>query len=189
MDERFSGSWPDLRPMLRRELEAYLAYAGSLGSDPPTRCPPWTASDVTRHLAATFGRFADMLVRARAGDLSPPFAPEDLAEENLRAVRDLAAVGDPLARLREEATRSFDLSTDPDELMGHQRGVLPVGVQQVFGLADVVIHHDDVAVAAGASYEPPDDVVETLVASYRRLGFWDENDPPVWATFVKDRGT
>ena len=186
MDDRFAGTWPDLRPLVRAELSSYLAAVADLDPDLPTRCPPWSVRDVTRHLAATFERFGVMLARGRAGDLSPPFTVADLDEENLRAVREF--VGDPEARLREEAERFLDAAADPDEPMPHQRGPVPVGVQLVFGLADLAIHHDDVLRAAGRSYQPPPDVVSALVSAYRRLGWWDEGDPPGWAAFVAERG-
>lgn len=185
MDERFAGEWPDVRPLVRRELDAYLDFVAQVPGDPPTRCSPWTVSDVTRHLAATFERFAAMLSQGRRGDFSPPFPPGLLDEENLRAVREFR--GDPDIRLREEGERLLALATDPDEPMPHQLGTLPVGVQLLFALADLAIHHDDVAVACGSSYAPPDDVVSTLVASYRRLGFWEEGAAPEWATLVAGR--
>jgi hypothetical protein len=79
--------WPAALQWTRRELRRYLKAA----SDPtvrtlPTRCPPWNVAGLTAHLAAIFRRFADLLDRARAGDLYPPFPPDHLPEENLLAV-------------------------------------------------------------------------------------------------------
>ncbi|MDQ1712932.1 MAG: hypothetical protein QOE45_2382 [Frankiaceae bacterium] len=183
MDERFAGEWPDHRALVRVELDAYAA--AGVDGDLPTRCVPWTVTDVTRHLAATFERFVAMLEQGRRGNFSPPFPREALDTENLRAVEQFT--GDPDARLRAAAETFLDLATDPDEPMPHQLGVVPVGVQTLFGLADLAIHHDDVARAAGGAYQPAPEVVETLVAAYRRLGFWEESDPPVWASLVADR--
>ena len=182
-----TGDWPDIRDLVRREVDAYLAYVTTVEPGLPTRCPPWTVRDVTRHLAATFARFVAMHQRGRRGDLTPPFAPEDLDAENLRAVRHFS--GDPETALRWEADRFLDMAEDPDAVMPHQRGPVPVGMNLVFALADVAIHHDDVAVAAGSSYVPPDDVVATLVESFRRLGQFTENDAPQWSSFVSERGS
>ncbi|HWL37727.1 MAG TPA: maleylpyruvate isomerase family mycothiol-dependent enzyme [Frankiaceae bacterium] len=187
MDARFAGPWPDIRPLVAAELDAYLAAVAAIDPALPTRCAPWTVRDVTTHLAATFERFVAMLSQGRRGDLTPPFAPEDMDAENLRAVR--AYTRDPEAALREECERFLALASDPDEVMPHQRGPIPVGVQQLFGLGDLAVHHDDVAVAAGRSYAPPPEVVSALVASYRRLGWWDDADPPEWRSFVSERGT
>jgi uncharacterized protein (TIGR03083 family) len=187
MDERFAGSWPDIREQVRAELDAYAAAVASIDGRLPTRCPPWTVTDVTRHLAATFERFVAMLEQGRRGDLSPPFPRERLDEENLRAVEQFS--GDPDTRLRAAAERFLGLGADPDEPMPHQLGTIPVGAQLVFALTDLAVHHDDVAHAAGERYQPPPEVVETLVATYRRLGFWEESDAPGWAALVADRET
>ena len=178
---------PDLRPLVRRELAAYLAALPALDQDLPTRCPPWTVGDVTRHLAATFERYLALLDQARRGDFTPPFGPDDLAAENLRAVREFT--GDAEARLRAAATRYLDAAADPAEPVPSHNGTRPVWVQLAHGLRDLTVHHDDVAVAAGTSYTPPPDVVQALVASYRRIGRWNEAAAPEWATFVDRRGS
>lgn len=155
-------AWTRSLAASRLELEAYLEAAGNAAlRDLPTRCPPWTVRDVTRHLAATFERFNRMLAQSRAGDLSKPFEMEELGEENLRAVREFD--GEPEARLREEATTFLDAAGEPDELIAHQFGPIPMSLQVIFGLADLSIHHDDVAVAAGGRYRPPNSTVDLLV--------------------------
>jgi hypothetical protein len=73
----------------------------------PARCPLWTVSDLTAHLAATYQRFADQSDRARAGDLTASLPPDQLTSENLRAVRDFR--GDPVPlgnRIRQVTCRS-----------------------------------------------------------------------------------
>ena len=45
--------------------------------------------------------------------------------------------------------------TEGEELMPHQHGPIPVGLQVLFGISELAIHHDDVAVAAGHRYLPP----------------------------------
>ncbi|HVF03896.1 MAG TPA: maleylpyruvate isomerase family mycothiol-dependent enzyme [Frankiaceae bacterium] len=181
------GPWPDLRPLLRRELESYLTGVAAFDPGLPTRCPPWTVRDLTRHVAATFERYVALLAQGRRGDFAPPFGPDDLAEVNLRDVRELA--GDPEGRLHAAATAFLAETGDADEPIPSHKGTRPVGVQLAFALRELAVHHDDAAHAAGTAYLPPPDVVAALVASYRRLGLWDENAPPEWATFVDKRGS
>ena len=113
--------WPAALQLTRRELRRYLKAA----ADPtvrglPTRCPPWNVDSLTAHLAATFRRFVDLLDRARAGDLRPPFPPDRLTEENLRAVREFS--GDPLCELVRQANRVLSSVEACDEPMANQLG-------------------------------------------------------------------
>jgi uncharacterized protein (TIGR03083 family) len=162
-----AGPWPLRKDLMFDELDAYLDEV----RDPtlrglPTRCSPWTVEDVTAHLAETFRRFYEMLRRSRAGDLSPPFAPNELDEENLRAVA--AFRGDAGSALEATAHRFAGAVDDPDELIAHQLGPIPVGLQVLFALADLAIHHDDVAAAGGGRYRPPAAVVDALVETWER---------------------
>jgi uncharacterized protein (TIGR03083 family) len=168
VEPHLAGPWPPAAELLQAELGAYLDAAG----DPdvqglPTRCRPWTVHDLTAHLAMTFKRFARLLERSRAGDLSPPFARDELAAENLRAVAGFT--GDPSAELRRWAGGLVAAATDPEEPMAHQFGPIPVGLQLLFGLDELVIHHDDLAAALGGSYRPPGPVVQALVLVWERV--------------------
>lgn len=184
--EALRGPWPDARDLCRGELESYLVDA----SDPrvrelPTRCPPWTVQDITRHLAATAARFNAMLEQSRGGDLSPPFAPPELAEENLRAVREFE--GDPIETLRSQTEQFLADTSDPPEVMAHQLGPIPVGLQQLFLLADLAIHHDDIAIAAGGSYRPSVAVVDALVSMGTVFG-QQATGPDRWAEVLAFSG-
>jgi uncharacterized protein (TIGR03083 family) len=162
------GDWPLRADLLRSEADAYITTVRDRSiSDLPTRCPPWTVSDVTRHLAATFHRYVELLRRSRTGDFRRPFEPEDLAEENLRAVREFAA--EPISAACEEVSRFISLASDPAEPMINQRGTISAGLQMCFGINEFAIHHDDVAVARGSSYRPSDDVVGLLVETWKAL--------------------
>ncbi|HLW17361.1 MAG TPA: maleylpyruvate isomerase family mycothiol-dependent enzyme [Actinomycetota bacterium] len=163
-----AGDWP-LRPdLLRIEADAYISFVRDQSLwELPTRCPPWTVLDVTRHLAATFHRYVELLRRSRTGDFRPPFKPEDLAEENLRAVREFT--GDPIASACEEGARFISLADDPAEPMINQRGTISVGLQMCFGLNEFAIHHDDVAAAHGGTYRPSDEVLGVLIETWRAL--------------------
>lgn len=171
-DPAYAGPWPDGRRVLEREASAYLEDA----ADPalqgrPTICEPWTVRDVTKHLAATFRRFNLMLARSRAGDFSKPFEPGDLDDENRRAVE--AFMGDPNAALADEVAGFVARATDLEEPMAHQRGVIPVGLQVLFGLTDVVIHHWDLARATGRSARPGSDALALVVPALGALGAGD----------------
>ena len=153
--------WPAALQWTRREWRRYLKAA----SDPtvrtlPTRCPPWNVASLT----ATFRRFADLLDRARAGDLHPPFPPDHLPEENLRAVREFS--GDPLEQLSLQANRFLGSVGAWDEPVANQLGTIPVGLQMMFGLNELAVHHDDLAHAAGESYRSTEQVVQALVSVY-----------------------
>lgn len=187
-DAAAPGAWTDVRDITRAELQSYLTDASDPAiQDVPTRCPPWTVADLTRHLAATAARFNAMLAQSRAGDLTPPFGRNELSKENLRAVREFS--GDPLARLREEAERFLSDSSDPDEIMAHQLGPIPAGLQQRFLLNDLAIHHDDLAVAIGGSYRPPDAVVDALAEVFTAHRWWrGPKNPDTWARILFSSG-
>ncbi len=162
------GPWPLTIDLVHDELTAYLEDA----ADPtlrglPTRCPGWNVSDLTAHLALTFRRFLDLLRRSRAGDFAPPFAPGDLATENERAVSIFR--GDPFTALDASAFRFLHAATDPDELIAHQFGPIPVGLQIRFALNELAIHHDDLAPATRRRYRPPSPVVHALVPMWERV--------------------
>src|SRR5262249_52545722 len=148
----------------------------------------WTVHDVTRHLAATFHRYVELLRRSRTGDFRPPFKPEDLSEENLRAVREFTDV--PIESACEEGARFISLVDDPAEPMINQRGTISVGLQMCFGINEFAIHHDDVAAARGGAYRPSDDVVGLLIEAWRALSKGEQ--PPTgtdpWAWILKRSG-
>ncbi|ONK12666.1 maleylpyruvate isomerase family mycothiol-dependent enzyme [Streptomyces sp. MP131-18] len=161
-----AAPWPQAVAWSRAELRHYLAAAAGPGLGAlPTRCPPWTVRDLTVHLAETFRRYADLLARGRAGDLAPPFAPGSLPAENQRAV-DAFGGGDPAGALRHEAERFLGAVADPAEMMPHQFGPIPVGLQVMFGLNELAVHHDDLARATGRSRRPERPVVTALAAMY-----------------------
>lgn len=181
-----SVPWPTALGWTRRELRHYVDAA----ADPsrhalPTRCPPWTVRDLTAHLAATFQRFANLLDGARAGNLDDPFPPGHLTEENLRSVRDFS--GDPVRHLDRQACRFLDSVDAVDEQMPHQFGPIPVGLQVMFGLNELAVHHDDLAHAYGRCYRPADEIVTALVTMYDAVfGLPPEGDP--WARLLQATG-
>lgn len=178
--------WPDAVDWSHRELRAYLdAAADPAVQARPTRCPPWTVADLSAHLAATFRRFADQLENARAGSLAAPFARGDLPGENLRAVRDFR--GDPLSELAGHAGRFLSSVDAVDEPIGHQFGTIPVGLQVMFGLVELTVHHDDLAHAAGSGYRPDSHVVAAVVGMYRAVfGMPAGSDP--WTCLLRATG-
>ncbi len=165
VEERFIGPWPSLDALLRTELAAYL-----IDAERPevraglTRCQPWTGDQVTAHVAETFRRFSAMLARSRTGDLSPPFERSDLSRENLRAVHGFD--GDPLLALKAEVEAFCDAATDADEVMAHQFGPIPVGLQAAFGLGELALHHDDLLGVVGERYRPAPATAAAIAKAY-----------------------
>ena len=178
--------WPIAVSWSLQELRLYLAEAAGPATQAlPTRCPPRTVADLTAHLAATFQRFADHLDLARAGSLDAPFPPEQLSAENLRAVRDFR--GDAPRELIEQAHRFLDSVGHADEPIGHQRGPIPVGLQVMFGLNELAVHHDDLAHAVGGSYRPRREVVAALTAMHRAVNGMPTGPDP-WACLLQATG-
>lgn len=176
----------DLHALLRRELDAVVADPAD--GDLLTRCDPWTVSDVYRHLAATFYRYDELLRRARDGRMEPPFGPDDLPAENQRAVDGFPPGLDPRRSLCEHASRFIAMATDLDELMPSHKGVWRVALQLGLGLAELAIHHDDIARARGGTYRPADDVCAAIVAAYEQLGRGSSEGGDVWAWILRASG-
>jgi uncharacterized protein (TIGR03083 family) len=183
-----AGIWELRADLLRAEADAYIVDAKRPDVDAlPTRCPPWTVRDLTAHLASTFHRYVELLRRSRTGDFRPPFAPEDLPEENLRAVREFT--GDPVVTACEEVDRFISLASDPGEPMINQRGTIPVGLQMLFGINEFAIHHDDLAAARGDAYRPPEDVVRALLPAWRALTSEQPSpDEDAWEWILRSSG-
>jgi len=180
--------WPAALDWSAAESRSYLAAA----SDPavqghPARCSPWTVRDLTAHLAATFQRFADQLDKANAGDLTAPFEPGDLSRQNRRAVGLFR--GDPAQALSGQATRFLRQARrgQAGQLMGHQRGPVPVGLQVMWGLSELTVHHDDLAHAIGSSYRPGDFIVAALVAMKEAVDGFEAGDDP-WLDYLRSTG-
>ena len=178
--------WPDAISWSLQELRLYLAAAADPGIQARrTRCLPWTVPDLTAHLAATFRRFVDQLDKARAGNLDPPFPPDQLPAVNLRAVGDFRV--DPLTELSQQARRFLGSVGRVDELIGHQRGPIPAGLQVMFGLNELAVHHDDLAHAAGGSYRPRREVVAALATMYGAVHGMSSGPDP-WASLLQATG-
>lgn len=185
---QYAGPWTLASDLVRSELDAYLADAGdSTMQGRPTRCELWTVHDVTAHLAETFRRYADLLERSRAGEFAPPFAVGALSGENVRRVNEFT--GDPIAALREQCARFLAMAADPAEPMAHQYGPIPVGLQVLFGLSELAIHHDDVVVARSRSYRPSDAVITALKPVWDDvLGLTDPDEKDPWRAILIGSG-
>lgn len=180
--------WPAALEWSAAESRRYLSAAADPAAQSlPTRCPPWTVRDLTAHLAATFQRFADQLDKANAGDLTAPFEPGDLSHQNRRAVELFS--GDPAQALNEQATRFLRGAGrgQAGHLMGHQRGPVPVGLQVMWGLSELTVHHDDLAHAIGTSYRPGDSIVTALVTMKEAVDGFHAGDDP-WLDYLRSTG-
>jgi len=162
------NEWDTVVDLVRRELRDFVAAASPATVQTlPTRCSPWTVRDLTAHMAITFRRFADMLVQSRTGDLSPPFRADEITAINVRQVESFA--GDPIRDLQTQAGRFLSLASDPEEMMAHQRGPIPVRLQMHFALSELALHRHDVEEAKGSDYRPPEPVILALLPVWEKL--------------------
>jgi uncharacterized protein (TIGR03083 family) len=183
----FVGPWPDGIVATRHELASYLADVADGSLDAlATRCAPWSVREVTVHLAETFRRFHLMLEQGRRGDFAPPFASDELDSENLRAVE--AFSGDPAEALTVAAAGFLDALDSLDEPVPHQAGTLPVGLQVLFGLMDIAMHHDDVLAAAGRRYRPSTEALAAIVPVAERLYGMPADQPDPWSLMLLGAG-
>lgn len=181
------GPWPNGVAASRHELVAYVddVRDGAL-DDRPTRCSPWSVRDVTTHLAATFQRFQRMLDQGRTGDFTPPFAQDELDAENLRAVESFR--GQPLEELVRAASGFLDDVDRLDEPIPHQLATIPAGLQVLFGLMDIALHHDDVVSVAGRRYRPGPETIDTIVPVAEHLFGMPPGQADPWAVIVVGAG-
>lgn len=165
------SAWPWTPDLVRQELARYLDVAAGM-PDGPTDCPPWTVTDLTAHLTSTFRRFRVLLAQSRSGDFTKPFEPEELTRWNLDTVAEFT--GEPFRELPEEVEGFLTDAGNPMEMMAHQRGPIPVALQMLFGLNELVIHHHDVV-----PYRPERTVLEPLLDMWQRryAPLPDEPDP------------
>jgi hypothetical protein len=101
----------------------------------------------------------------------------------------LASAADPA--IQRAPTRcppwSEALRSRAGQLMGHQRGPVPVGLQVIWGLSELAVHHDDLADATGTSYRPSDPVVAALVEMKEAIdGFHGGDDS--WLDYLRSTG-
>lgn len=187
MSPPLAGPWPDGIAATRNELSSYIddVADGSLDAL-ATRCTPWSVRDVTIHLAETFRRFQRMLDQGRSGDFTQPFTPEELDAENLRAVESFT--GDAGGALVTAVNAFLDELNGLDEPMPHQVGTLPTGLQVLFGLMDISIHHDDVLAAAGRQYRPPTETIDAIVPVAERLFGMPPDQPDPWGVILIGSG-
>ena len=82
----------------------------------------------------------------------------------------------------------LDDVTDLDEPVPHQLATIPVGLQVLFGLMDIAMHHDDVLSVTGRRYRPQDDTIAAILPVAERLfGMPPDQDDP-WALMVMGSG-
>ena len=57
----------------------------------------------------------------------------------------------------------LDDVTDLDEPVPHQLATIPAGLQVLFGLMDLAMHHDDVLSVTGHRYRPQADTIAAVL--------------------------
>jgi hypothetical protein len=70
----------------------------------------------------------------------------------------------------------------------HQFGTIPAGLQVLFGLLDLSLHHDDVLVPAGRRHRPGPDTLEAVRPVIVRLFGVDPGQDDPWAVIVVGSG-
>lgn len=182
----FVGPWPLCSELLRAEVDALVRY--QVDATLPTRCAPWTVGDVRKHVAATFYRYNELLRRGRVQNFADPFAVEDVPAENQRAIDNWPVARDPDKAMCEQVGRFLELAVDPEALMPNQRGVIPIGLQMRWGLAELAIHHDDIARASGSTYQPEQTVVTAIVPAFEALVDLRAPADDRWAWILAESG-
>ena len=173
--------WPDVRSILFAELDRYCADAKLLAAGAPSAIAPWTASQVTAHLAHTFDRFTHLLTQSRAGNLAAPFSVSDLDEVNAAALRQSVP---GLSALQASVHRFAAACRDPWEVMAHHRGPISVGLQQALGVSELALHHHDI----DRSHRPSTSTLDVLGAVWGSvLGELDPDDDP-WRSVLRASG-
>jgi hypothetical protein len=152
-------------------VDAFASLAGALTSDrwEQRACGEWTATQLTRHLAAAAGWYHDWLDRAERGDTAPPFSGEDLAAQNEHAISALAGIAGPEA-LEQFVTRAraYRNRLPPawDLPYGYPRGTVTAGLHAAVAATEWHLHAWDLAQASDSSTHRPSDPV----ALYRAAG-------------------
>lgn len=151
-------------------VDAFSRLAGVLSGEDwdRTACGEWSATMLTRHVAAVAGWYHEWLDRAEGGDASPPFGGEELASQNDRALVPLADTAGPAAlelfvtRARSYRTR---LPAAWDLPYGYPRGTVTAGLHAAVAATEWHLHSWDLARSGGEGHRPSD-----LDALYRGAG-------------------
>jgi uncharacterized protein (TIGR03086 family) len=124
----------------------------------PTPCESWSVADLIWHVA----RASDMTViliggasRQEATDLFKIAVPPDLLEQCRRALSDQAS--------------AFAHASDPDFIVHHPMGDVPIHQLFDFRIMDLTLHAWDLARAIGASEVLPDVLVTHVYGSLSPL--------------------
>jgi uncharacterized protein (TIGR03083 family) len=147
---------------LRAEVTRLLKLGGSLDPDDwnePSRCEGWTIGDVFAHLCGDFERWARWLGAALSGDLTQPFALEQLAADNAALLEQYAGVDPPhlLVALERSAGDYINRLANvlPSVPQAHPRGTITVGDQILWAASECALHGWDIATALDMTWEAP----------------------------------
>jgi hypothetical protein len=152
-------------------VDAFATSAGALTADGWSQqaCGEWTATQLTRHVAAVVGWYHDWLDRAERGDAAPPFSVEELATQNERALGALAGLDGPAA-LEQFVTRvrayRDRVAAEWDLPYGYPRGTVTAGLHAAAAASEWHLHAWDlVHMDTEVTYRPSDPA-----ALYRATG-------------------
>jgi hypothetical protein len=142
-------------------VEAFAGLAGALTGtewDRPA-CGKWSATVLTRHVAAVAGWYHEWLDRAEGGDAAPPFRAEELATRNELALAPLVVSSGPdalelfLTRARSYRAR---LPEAWDLPYGYPRGTVTAGLHAAVAATEWHLHAWDLARSGGSGHRPSD---------------------------------
>jgi len=142
-------------------VDGLARVAGALTEEGWSRpaCGEWSAAVLARHCAAVGGWYHEWLDRAERGDAAPPFAVEELAAQNERALLPLAGTSGPAAldlfvnrarSYRERLPGAWDLP------YGYPRGAVTAGLHAAVAATEWHLHAWDLARSGGSGHRPSD---------------------------------
>ncbi len=140
---------------------AFGRTAESMGPEEWGRraCGEWTATELARHVLLVAGWYHEWLDRAEAGDATPPFPLDQLAEHNAAALEELAGLDGPSATVRfvgRAHAYADRVRQECDLPFGYPRGTVTAGLHASVAACEWHLHTWDLAHAVGRGHRPSD---------------------------------
>lgn len=120
-------------------------------------CGVWSGTDLAGHILTVIGWYHAWLDRAEAGDATPAFPIEQLADETARSLAELpdGTGPDRIAAFVPEAQRYAERLREHWDLpFGYPRGTVTAGQHAALAASEWHLHTWDFARAAGRDHQP-----------------------------------